>query len=138
MKKAFLTRRMTFAAAHRLNCEGLPEAENQRIFGKCNHAHGHGHNYTVEVTVHGDIHPMTGMVMNLTELKAIMVEVIEKLLDHKNLNVDVPAFKRLNPTAENIAVVIWDMIEERASVKGLLHEVKIIETENNFASYRGS
>ena len=135
-KTAFITRRMTFSAAHRLHSGGLGAEENRRVFGKCNHPSGHGHNYVVEVTIAGPIDPATGMVFNLTELKALMTELIENDLDHKNLNVDVPAFRDLNPTAENIAVVLWDLLSARLP-PGRLHEVKLIETENNFVSYRG-
>jgi 6-pyruvoyltetrahydropterin/6-carboxytetrahydropterin synthase len=135
-RKAFITRRMTFSAAHRLHSDELSAEENRRVFGKCNHPNGHGHNYVVEVTVAGPIDPVTGMVFNLTELKSVMTDVIERDIDHKNLNVDVPAFKNLNPTAENIAAVLWDLISKRLK-PGLLHELKLIETENNFVSYRG-
>jgi 6-pyruvoyltetrahydropterin/6-carboxytetrahydropterin synthase len=135
-KKAFITRRLTFSAAHRLHSGALTDEENRRVFGKCNHPNGHGHNYTLEVTVAGPIDPVTGMVFNLTELKDVMSEVVERGFDHKNLNLDVPAFKSLNPTAENIAAVVWDMLEKRLG-PGLLHEIKLIETENNFVSYRG-
>jgi 6-pyruvoyltetrahydropterin/6-carboxytetrahydropterin synthase len=135
-RKAFITRRLTFSAAHRLHSDKLSAEENRRVFGKCNHPNGHGHNYVLEVTVAGPIDPTTGMVFNLTDLKAVMTDVIEHDIDHKNLNVDVPAFRDLNPTAENIAAVLWDLIEKRLK-PGLLHELKLIETENNFVSYRG-
>jgi 6-pyruvoyltetrahydropterin/6-carboxytetrahydropterin synthase len=136
MKTASITRRLTFAAAHRLHSDALSAEENRRVFGKCNHANGHGHNYVVEVTVSGPIDGTTGMVFNLTELKQVMSDVIEREFDHKNLNEDVPDFKTLNPTAENIAAVIWGRVAARLP-KGLLKEVKLIETENNFVSYRG-
>ena len=135
-RKAFITRRLTFSAAHRLHSDKLSPEENRRVFGKCNHPNGHGHNYVLEVTVKGPIDATTGMVFNLTDLKDVMTDVIEHDIDHKNLNIDVPAFKTLNPTAENIAVVLWDLLEKRLK-PGLLHEVKLIETENNFVSYRG-
>jgi 6-pyruvoyltetrahydropterin/6-carboxytetrahydropterin synthase len=135
-RTAYITRRVTFSAAHRLHSAKLSAAENLRIFGKCNHANGHGHNYALEVTVRGPIDATTGMVYNLTDLKDVMTSVIEHDIDHKNLNVDVPAFKHLNPTAENIAAVLWGLIEKRLP-KGLLHEVRLIETENNFVSFRG-
>lgn len=134
--KAFITRRMTFSAAHRLHSDRLSAEENRRVFGKCNHPNGHGHNYVVEVTVAGPIDKTTGMVFNLTELKDVMTDVIENGIDHKNLNVDVPAFKNLNPTAENIAAVLWRLIGRRLP-KGLLHEVRLVETENNSVAYRG-
>ena len=135
-KKAYITRRLTFAAAHRLHSDALSPDENRRVFGKCNHPNGHGHNYVLEVTIAGPIDATTGMVFNLNELKTVMSDVIERDFDHKNLNVDVPAFKSLNPTAENIAAVLWGLIDKRLT-PGLLHEVKLIETENNFVSYRG-
>lgn len=135
-RTAFITRRLTFSAAHRLHSDKLSAAENARVFGKCNLPNGHGHNYALEATIRGPIDETTGMVYNLTDLKAVMSEVIEHDIDHKNLNLDVPAFKDLNPTAENIAAVLWDLLEKRLP-KGLLHEVRLIETENNFVSYRG-
>ncbi len=134
--KAFVTRRMTFSAGHRLHNDALSAEENRQIYGKCNNPNGHGHNFTVEVTVAGEIDPRTGMVFNLRDLKNFMVEVIEVGLDHKNLNLDVPAFKEVIPTAENIASVVWTMLAARLP-QGALHEVKLVETENNFVTYRG-
>ena len=136
MSRAFVTRRMTFSAGHRLHNDALSAEENRRIFGKCNNPNGHGHNFVVEVTVAGDIDPATGMVYNLRDLKKIMSEVIEDGLDHKNLNLDVPAFKGVIATAENIAAVLWGQLAERLP-KGALHEVNLVETENNSVSYRG-
>ncbi len=136
MSRAFVTRRMTFSAGHRLHNDALSAEENKLVFGKCNNPNGHGHNFTVEVTIAGDIEPRTGMVYNLRDLKKIMVEVIERGLDHKNLNLDVPAFKDVIPTAENIAAVLWRLLAQRLP-EGLLYEVKLVETENNFVSYRG-
>lgn len=133
---AHITRRITFSAAHRLHSDALSPEENRRVFGKCNHPNGHGHNYVLEVTVAGPIDPVTGMVHNLTDLKRVMSEVVEHDIDHKNLNVDVPAFRDLNPTAENIAAVLWDLLAARLP-KGLLREVRLVETENNFVSFRG-
>jgi len=135
-KTVSITRRMAFCAAHRLHSDRLGPEENRRIFGKCNHPNGHGHNYVLEVTLAGPVDPATGMVFSLTELKRVMVEVVERNMDHKNLNMDVPAFKELNPTAENIAVVLWGMLESRLP-RGLLSEVRLIETENNSVSYSG-
>lgn len=136
MNKAYVTRRMTFSAGHRLHNDALSAEENKLVFGKCNNPNGHGHNFTVEVTVAGEIDQRTGMVYNLRDLKTVMAEVIEQGLDHKNLNLDVPALKGIIPTAENLAVVIWNQLSERLPA-GLLDEVKLIETENNFVSYRG-
>jgi len=136
MTIAFVTRRMTFSAGHRLHNEALSPEENREIFGKCNNPNGHGHNFTVEVTVKGTIDPRTGMVYNLRDLKKVMTEVIEQGLDHKNLNLDVPALANVIPTAENLAAVIWKQLADRLP-PGLLHEVRLVETENNFVSFRG-
>eukprot|EP01114_Cavostelium_apophysatum_P021902 TRINITY_DN7768_c0_g1_i3.p1 TRINITY_DN7768_c0_g1~~TRINITY_DN7768_c0_g1_i3.p1 ORF type:complete len:141 (-),score=9.13 TRINITY_DN7768_c0_g1_i3:15-437(-) len=133
-----LTRRETFSAAHRLHSSALTPEENKRIFGKCNNPNGHGHNYTVEVTVKGEVDSKTGMVMNLAELKEQMKEVIENL-DHKHLDEDVPYFK-LGPvvsTTENLAVYIWISLLKTNLPSQLLYEVKIWETENNIITYRG-
>ncbi|KAG9475683.1 hypothetical protein GDO78_003864 [Eleutherodactylus coqui] len=88
-----IARTASFSACHRLHCNSLTEEENKRIFGKCNNPNGHGHNYRVIVTVRGEINPVTGMVMNLTDLKKHMEEAIMIPLDHKNLDRDVPFFK---------------------------------------------
>lgn len=136
MSKAYVTRRMTFSAGHRLHNDALSAEENKLVFGKCNNLNGHGHNFTVEVTVAGPIDLCTGMVYNLRDLKRIMSEVIEQGLDHKNLNLDVPALAGVIPTAENLAAFIWSQLAERLPA-GLLHEVRLIETENNFVSYFG-
>lgn len=136
MPVVYLTRRASFSAAHRLHSPELSEAENQQIFGKCNNPNGHGHNYILEVTVRGQIDPRTGMVMNLTDLKAAIEEAIIKTMDHKHLNYDVPVFEEINPTAENIAVVCWKLLEKQL-LAGLLFEIKLHETENNVVIYRG-
>lgn len=134
--KAYVTRRMSFSAGHRLHNDALSAEENRRLYGKCANPNGHGHNFVVEVTVAGEIDPRTGMVFNLRDLKAVMAEVIEDGLDHKNLNLDVPAFKGVIPTAENIAAVIWALLAPRLP-PGALHEVRLVETENNSVSFRG-
>ncbi|MFN0118067.1 MAG: 6-carboxytetrahydropterin synthase [Elusimicrobiota bacterium] len=135
--KVFITRRMTFSASHRLHNKALSAKANRAVFGKCNNPNGHGHNFTLEVTLFGPIDPRTGMVYNLRHLNDVMIQVIERGLDHKNLNMDVPALKGIIPTAENIAVVIWAMLTKHLPPR-LLHEVRLIETENNFVSYQGS
>lgn len=116
----------------------LSDEENKEIFGKCNHVNGHGHNYTVEVSLKGPVDHRTGMVMNLTELKAIMDECIMKRLDHKNVDKDVGYFKDVPSTAENISIYIWDCLEERLKKPELLFEVKLWETDKNYVVYRGS
>jgi 6-pyruvoyltetrahydropterin/6-carboxytetrahydropterin synthase len=133
--KVLLTRRFTFSASHRLHAPELSADENRALFGKCNRESGHGHNYGVEVSLLGPLDPRTGMVFSLTELKTVIEETIEAELDHRHLNSDVAAFRTLNPTVENIAVIIWDMLQKRLPA-GLLHEVKVSETENNAAIYR--
>lgn len=136
MAIAYLMRRATFSASHRLHSPELSELENKNIFGKCNNPHGHGHNYVLEVTVRGEIDPRTGMIINLTDLKKAMDEQIIDLVDHKHLNLDVPLFTEIIPTAENMAVVFWKLLEQ-ALPQGLLYEVRLHETENNLAIYRG-
>lgn len=136
MPTVYIMRRATFSASHRLHSNELSAEENRRIYGKCNHPNGHGHNYVVEVTVRGEVDPRTGMVMNLVDLKKAMEEQILDLCDHKHLNLDVPYFKEIVPTAENMAVVFWQLLE-RSLPKGSLYEVKLHETENNVAIYRG-
>lgn len=134
--KAYVTRRMSFSAGHRLHNGALSAEENRRLYGKCDNPNGHGHNFVVEVTVAGEIDPRTGMVFNLRDLKAVMEEVVEEGLDHKNLNLDVPAFRGVIPTAENIAAVLWGLLAPRLP-PGALHEVRLVETENNSVSFRG-
>jgi 6-pyruvoyltetrahydropterin/6-carboxytetrahydropterin synthase len=131
----YLTRRATFSAAHRLHSADLSDVENRQIFGKCNNPHGHGHNYVLEVTIRGQIDPRTGMVINLVDLKDAIEDVIIKPMDHKHLNYDVPVFRDLNPTAENMAVVFWKLLAQK--LPGLLHEIVLHETENNVVVYRG-
>ncbi len=135
MANVFITRRATFSAAHRLHSPALSEQGNRDLFGKCNNPHGHGHNYVLEVTVQGEIDPRTGMVINLTDLKQAIEEAIIKPYDHQHLNYE-PPFDEINPTAENMAVVFWKLLEAKLGT-GLLFEVKLHETENNSAVYRG-
>ncbi len=137
MPVLYLTRRATFSASHRLHSPELSEEENRRIFGRCNHPNGHGHNYVLEVTVRGEIDPRTGMVMNLADLKLIIQERSLDVVDHKHLNLDLPVFQKLVPTTENLAVVFWRLLEPALPRQNLLYEIKLHETENNVAIYRG-
>lgn len=130
-----LSRRETFSASHRLLSPHLNEAENQAAFGKCYHASGHGHNYELEVSIRGEVNPRTGLVMNLTVLKEVIHEHVIAKVDHRHLNLDVPEFATLNPTAENMAVVIWKWLHPHLGE--LLYEVRLRETENNVSIYRG-
>ncbi|XP_072881934.1 6-pyruvoyl tetrahydrobiopterin synthase isoform X1 [Hemitrygon akajei] len=131
-----VTRAESFCAAHRLHSNSLSDEENKRIFGQCNNPNGHGHNYKVEVTVCGEVNPITGMVINITELKEHLQEVIMKQLDHKNLDKDVPYFANVVSTTENIAIYIWENLQKRLP-PGLLDEVKVYETKKNIVVYRG-
>ncbi len=132
----YLTRRASFSASHRLWSKQLTEAENYAIYEKCANPNGHGHNYVLEVTVRGTSNAQTGMVLNLTELKDAMNEQVVKWVDHKHLNYDVPWLEGNIPTTEVLVVKFWERLLS-AFPKGMLYEVKLYETENNVASYRG-
>ena len=132
----YLTRRMSFSASHRLWSNQLTEAENYVIYEKCANPNGHGHNYVLEVTIRGIPDPRTGMVLNLTDLKHTMNEQVVKFVDHKHLNFDVPWLEGFIPTTEVLVVKFWERLAD-ALPTGMLYEVKLHETENNLASYRG-
>lgn len=132
----YLTRRATFSAAHRLWSAHLADAENYAIYDKCANPNGHGHNYTLEVTIHGWPDEKTGMILNLTELKDAVNEAVIKWVDHKHLNYDVPWLEGVIPTAEMLAIKFWEQLA-MVLPGGMLYEVKLYETENNIAIYRG-
>ncbi|HTK11869.1 MAG TPA: 6-carboxytetrahydropterin synthase [Ktedonobacteraceae bacterium] len=132
----YLTRRVTFSAAHRLWSNALSEEENYLIYDKCANPHGHGHNYILEVTVHGQPDQQTGMVLNLADMKRIIHEQAVDRVDHKHLNYDVPWLEGIVPTTEMLVVKFWERLEPHFP-PGLLYEVKLYETENNSATYRG-
>lgn len=132
----YLTRRESFSAAHRLWSKELSEAENIALYEKCANPNGHGHNYILEVTVQGLPDPQTGMVLNLTDLKKAIHQQVIDWVDHKHLNYDVPWLEGCIPTTEVLAIRFWERLQEALPV-GLLYEVKLYETENNVASYRG-
>ncbi len=132
----YLTRRTSFSAAHRLWSNELSEAENIALYEKCANPNGHGHNYILEVTVQGVPDPRTGMVLNLTDLKQAINEQVIDWVDHKHLNYDVPWLKGCIPTTEMLAIRFWERLQE-VLPQGLLYEVKLYETENNIAIYRG-
>jgi 6-pyruvoyltetrahydropterin/6-carboxytetrahydropterin synthase len=104
--KASVTRRYQFSASHRLHSDALSEAENDRVFGKCNNPYGHGHNYELEVTVRGPVDAQTGLVVTLELLDDYVRRVVVQRFASRNINLDVPEFERLVPTTENIALVI--------------------------------
>jgi 6-pyruvoyltetrahydropterin/6-carboxytetrahydropterin synthase len=127
-----LTRKIEFSASHRYDNPALSPEENRRVFGKCNNPHGHGHNYTLEVTVAGEPNPVTGMVLDLKELKDLLDREIMQRMDHRNLNAEVPELAGKIPTCENIALVIWNLLERKIP-SGRLHRVRLYESADLFA-----
>lgn len=134
--KVTVSRKAHFNAAHRLYRRDWDDKHNDEVFGKCNNPNFHGHNYDLIVSVTGDIDTETGYVIDLKLLKDIIYDEVEMPFDHKNLNLDVPEFADLNPTAENIAVVIWNRLRRRVSPDKAL-EVTLYETPRNFVTYKG-
>jgi len=132
-----VSRKAHFNAAHRLYRKDWSDAQNEAIFGKCNNPNYHGHNYELIVSVTGEIDPETGFVVDMKVLKDLIKSEIEDCFDHKNLNVEIAEFKELNPTAENIAVVIWNKLRPHIDAAKKL-EVTLYETPRNFVKYRGS
>jgi 6-pyruvoyltetrahydropterin/6-carboxytetrahydropterin synthase len=135
--KVTVSRSAHFNAAHRLYRKDWTEEQNNAVFGKCNNPNFHGHNYELIVGVTGEIDPETGYVIDLKILKDIIEDEVETPFDHKNLNLDVPEFESLNPTAENIAVVIWNRIRTRIDAAHNI-EVTLYETPRNFVTYKGN
>lgn len=134
--KVKVSRKANFNAAHRLYRPNWSFEKNNAVFGKCNNPNYHGHNYDLIVSVNGEIDQETGYVMDMKVLKDLIKEHVEEALDHKNLNEDVPDFKNLNPTAENIAVVIWNKLRPHIKKTNEL-EVILYETPRNFVTYSG-
>ena len=130
-------RRAHFNAAHRLYRKDWSFEKNDLIFGKCNNPNYHGHNYELIASVTGEIDPETGYVIDVKILKDIIKEEVEDAFDHKNLNLDVPEFENLNPTAENIVVIIYHKIKAKLA-KNLDLEVTLYETPRNFVRYSGN
>jgi 6-pyruvoyltetrahydropterin/6-carboxytetrahydropterin synthase len=127
-------RKEHFNAAHRLNNSTLSIEENKAVFGKCNNNNFHGHNYELIIKVTGDVDPLTGYVIDMKILGDIIKEAIIERFDHKNFNLDVVEFKELNPTAENIAIVIYNILKAKINEK---YELKIMlyETDRNYVEY---
>src|SRR5580693_9360460 len=128
----YLTRKIEFSAAHRYHNPAFSEEENRRVFGKCNNPNGHGHNYVLEVTVGGETDPETGMVLDLKELKEILEREIMERMDHRFLNYEVPELAGQIPTCENIAALIWRLLETKIH-RGKLTRVRLYETPDLFA-----
>ncbi len=129
--KVSVTRRAHFNAAHRLNNPNWTEAKNREVFGLCNSPNYHGHNYEMEVRVTGEIDPDTGMVVDLGWLSGLIKDQIEARFDHKNLNLDTEEFRDLNPTAEHICLIIWQILRQHLPEVYDLH-VRLYETPRNF------
>ncbi len=134
--KVTVSRKAHFNAAHRLYNSEWTDARNAIVFGKCANPNYHGHNYELIVSVKGEIHPETGFVMDMKILKNLIETEIVNNYDHKNLNEEVVAFKTLNPTAENIAVVIWNKLHPKIP-QNLNLSITLYETPRNFVTYSG-
>ena len=133
--KIHLTRRYAFAASHRLHSPRLSEAENRRVYGKCNNPYGHGHNYVVEVTVSGPVDPATGMVAHLTELDRFVEREVLETFDHKYLNEEMDAFRERVPTTENLCIEIYHRLWRFPGAQ--LERVRLEETSLNSFEYAG-
>jgi 6-pyruvoyltetrahydropterin/6-carboxytetrahydropterin synthase len=131
-----VSRKAHFNAAHRLYRPDWDDQANKQVFGKCSNPHFHGHNYELIVSLTGPIDPRTGFVVDMKDLKDLIREEVEDAFDHKNLNEEVPEFRNLNPTAENIAVVIWNKLRPHLPAEQEL-EVVLFETPRNFVTYTG-
>jgi 6-pyruvoyltetrahydropterin/6-carboxytetrahydropterin synthase len=131
-----LTRKAEFSAAHYYWNDAWSQQENERVFGKCANRNGHGHNYTLEVTVAGEIDPVSGFVVDLKALKEVMEREVVQIYDHRHLNLEVPEFRSVIPTTENLAVAIWKRLEGKI-VGARLQSVRVYETPDLFADYRG-
>ena len=136
MPKLTICRKAHFNAAHRLHNSAWTDEKNLLVFGKCNNPNYHGHNYNLIAKVTGELDPETGYVMDMKVLADIIEQEVCNRFDHKNLNLDTQEFKTLNPTAENIAVVIWNLVSAHLP-KGLTLEIELFETDRNYVKYTG-
>ena len=135
--KVTVSRKAHFNAAHRLFVENWSDEKNKNLFGKCSNPNFHGHNYDLIVDVTAEVDQVTGVVIDLKELKDIIKNEVEELLDHKNLNLDVLYFKKVIPTAENICIFIWNILRDKISKDNEL-SVTLYETPRNFVKYSGN
>lgn len=131
-----LTRKAEFSASHFYWNESWSEDENRRVFGKCSNRQGHGHNYTLEVTVQGNVDPTSGFVVDLKLLKDIMEREVVSVFDHRHLNHEVAEFKTMQPTTENIAIAIWRRLMNKIP-NAKLHRVRVYEMQDLFADFYG-
>ena len=132
----FLTRKVEFSAAHYYWNDSWSPEKNLQVFGKCSNRNGHGHNYTLEVTVRGEVDPLSGFVVDLKALKEIMEREVVATYDHRHLNLEVPEFKTSIPTTENIAIAVWKRLEGKIP-GAMLHRVRVYEMPDLFADYLG-
>ena len=132
----YLTRKAEFSASHYYHNDAFSPEENQRIFGKCNNPHGHGHNYTLEVTIKGEVDKRSGFVVDLKDLKETMNREVIDAMDHRFLNKEVPEFATAIPTTENLAIAIWKRLEGKLSA-AKLHRVRVYETPDLFVDVYG-
>lgn len=130
-----ITRRATFAAAHRLFRVDWDDERNRHVFGQCANPGGHGHNYVLEVTVGGELDPETGMIADLKWVKEVVDRQVIGHVDHRNLNADVEFLRGVIPTAENLARIFWDRLIGPISEQARLVRIRVQETENNAATY---
>ncbi len=135
--KVTVSRRAHFNVAHRLFNPAWSDEKNAAVFGKCSYPNYHGHNYKLVVSIGGEINPETGYVYDLGKLKTLIENEVEERFDHKNLNLDTVEFRNLNPTAENIAVVIWNLLRVKIESEYEL-KVQLFETDRNSVEYNGS
>jgi 6-pyruvoyltetrahydropterin/6-carboxytetrahydropterin synthase len=134
----YITRRERFNAAHRLFKSEYTDEQNLHVFGKCSNPNWHGHNYTLFVTVKGDVNPDTGFLVNLKDLSAIINQRVIEKLDHRNINLEVDFMAGKLASTENLVIGIWNQLSEPIAEMGAsLHSIKLYETENNFVEYLG-
>ena len=134
--KVKVSRKAHFNAAHRLFRADWDDTRNREVFGKCSNPNYHGHNYELIVSVYGEVDEATGFVMDMKVLKELIYTEVEAILDHRNLNLEVPEFESRNPTAENIAIFIWNRLRPHIAADKTL-EVVLYETPRNFVTYTG-
>ena len=131
-----LSQKFEFSASHRLHNPVLSDDENRATFGKCNNPNGHGHNYTLEVTVKGEVDPRSGFVVDLKQLKEVLNREVLDAMDHRFLNKEVPEFSTRIPTTENLAIAIWQRLLSKLN-KAQLHRVRVYETPDLFVDFYG-
>ena len=133
----YITKITNFSASHRLFNPNLSDEENEKLFDKCNNKNGHGHNYKLEITICGEVNPVSGYVIDLKLLKNIIEEEIIEKVDHTNLNLDVDFLKGTIPSVENLAITFWNILENKLP-SGKLYKIKLFETENSYVEYYGN